>query len=181
MITAWCSPGMFVCPGAKECVPQDKVCNGVHDCPYGLDEVQCGNPFLVAAITSSYFRRVSLGLSRRFDNCLSLTAFFFLLFFVFSRAGGRTRRVHVDVLRAGVLAAQEERNLGQTLRRPIPTLFEQRDLVTRGNWSRCVQHPFVQVTHPRAFFLSLFRASLRIEKYIQRKRVFSFFFFCGQI
>ncbi|CAN7988240.1 unnamed protein product [Ixodes hexagonus] len=37
----WCNPGMFVCPGAKQCVSQEKVCNGNHDCPYGLDEVQC--------------------------------------------------------------------------------------------------------------------------------------------
>ncbi|XP_040354377.1 uncharacterized protein LOC121045539 [Ixodes scapularis] len=37
----WCDPGMFVCPGAKQCVSQEKVCNGNHDCPYGLDEVQC--------------------------------------------------------------------------------------------------------------------------------------------
>ncbi|XP_049527910.1 LOW QUALITY PROTEIN: uncharacterized protein LOC119462121 [Dermacentor silvarum] len=37
----WCSPEMFVCPGAKQCIPQHKVCDGHHDCPYGLDEVQC--------------------------------------------------------------------------------------------------------------------------------------------
>ncbi|KAH6929037.1 hypothetical protein HPB50_022496 [Hyalomma asiaticum] len=37
----WCSPEMFVCPGAKQCIPQHKVCDSHHDCPYGLDEVQC--------------------------------------------------------------------------------------------------------------------------------------------
>nr|XP_037280549.1 uncharacterized protein LOC119173869 [Rhipicephalus microplus] len=37
----WCSPEMFVCPGAKQCIPQNKVCDSHHDCPYGLDEVQC--------------------------------------------------------------------------------------------------------------------------------------------
>ncbi|KAL1416186.1 hypothetical protein MTO96_006449 [Rhipicephalus appendiculatus] len=34
----WCSPEMFVCPGAKQCIPQHKVCDSHHDCPYGLDE-----------------------------------------------------------------------------------------------------------------------------------------------
>jgi hypothetical protein len=40
-VVEWCSPDMYVCTNAKLCIRQDRVCDGVRDCPSGDDEKNC--------------------------------------------------------------------------------------------------------------------------------------------
>lgn len=37
----WCRPDQYVCSNSKVCIDQEKICDGLKDCPQGDDERQC--------------------------------------------------------------------------------------------------------------------------------------------